>query len=203
LYERATRMMRSRAAEAFELEREPDAVREAYGRGRFGQGCLLARRLIERGVPFIEVSLGAFGGGSVGWDTHQNNFDAVKQLSAELDAGWATLISELKDRDLLDATTFVWMGEFGRTPKINGNQGRDHYNQAWTCVLGGGGIAGGQAFGKTSADGTQVEEDKVGPGDVLATVCRAVGVDPDHQNTNPLGRPFRIAEGKPIESVLA
>lgn len=200
IYRRAVRTMDSKESEAFDLSGEATEVREAYGRGSFGQGCLVARRLIERGVPFVEVSLGA---GGLGWDTHQNNFASVKTLSEQLDAGWSTLMTELKDRGLLQDTTILWMGEFGRTPAINNNAGRDHFPNAWTCVLAGGGIAGGQAYGKTSEDGTEVEEDKVEVGDVLATVCSAVGIDPDTENVSPLGRPHKIAEGTPISDILA
>ncbi|MGE0609131.1 MAG: DUF1501 domain-containing protein [Pirellulales bacterium] len=203
VYERAIRMMRSEAAQAFDLTQEASEVREAYGRGRFGQGCLMARRLIERGVPFVEVSLGALGGGSLGWDTHAGNFAAVKGLSAELDVGWSTLMTELADRGLLERTTILWMGEFGRTPKINPQGGRDHYPAAWSCVLAGGGIKGGQAIGQTSEDGMTVAENKVDVGDVLATLCRALGVDPKSQNVSEVGRPIHLAEGTPIEAALA
>ncbi|MBT4868076.1 MAG: DUF1501 domain-containing protein [Planctomycetaceae bacterium] len=206
VYERAVRMMKSEAAQAFDLEKEEDAVRDAYGRGRFGQGCLMARRLVESGVPFVEVSLGGLGGGALGWDTHQNNFARVKELSAELDAGWSTLMSELKERGLLETTTIVWMGEFGRTPQIRrpgAAAGRDHYPAAWTTVLAGGGIKGGQAFGKTSADGASVAEGKVDVPDMLATLCKALGIDPGQQNISELGRPISIAEGKVIEDIVA
>lgn len=203
VYRRAQRLMNSKAASAFDLSQEPEQVRDAYGRGRFGQGCLMARRLIEHGVSFVEVSLGRFGGGALGWDTHRNNFDIVKSLSAELDAGWATLMRELQERGLLESTTIVWLGEFGRTPKVNGAGGRDHFPAAWTTVFAGGGINGGQAYGKTSDDGMEVADGKVGIGDVLATLCQAAGVDPDTQNDSELGRPIRIAEGKPIQEILA
>lgn len=203
IYERAVRMMQSEAAKAFDLTDEPTEVRDRYGRSRFGQGCLMARRLIERGVPFTEVSLGTFGNGGLAWDTHANNFSQVKSLSAELDAGWASLMSDLKDRGLLQSTTIVWMGEFGRTPKINPAGGRDHYPKAWTAVLAGGGIRGGQAHGRTGEDGSEVEDGKIDVGDMLATLCKAVGVDPRKQNLSEVGRPIRIAEGKPIEEVLA
>jgi hypothetical protein len=202
VYQRALKLMNSAAARAFDLSEEPDSVRDGYGRGRFGQGCLMARRLIEQGVAFVEVSLGTFAG-SIGWDTHQNNFPAVKALSAELDAGWGTLMAELKERGLLESTTILWMGEFGRTPQINRAAGRDHFPAAWSCVLAGGGIAGGQAYGRTSADGTTVEESKVDVGDVLATLCSALGVDPSHQNISEMGRPIRLAEGEPIQQILA
>jgi uncharacterized protein (DUF1501 family) len=202
VYERAVRMMRSAAASAFDLSGEPAKVREAYGRGQFGQGCLMARRLIERGVPFIEIALRG-SGGVLGWDTHQQNFDRVKSLSAELDAGWATLMNELRERGLLETTTIVWLGEFGRTPTINPGGGRDHYPKAWTTVLAGGGIQGGQAYGKTSAGGNEVEENQVDVPDILATLCRALGVDPQTYNVSDLGRPIKIADGKPIEALLA
>jgi uncharacterized protein (DUF1501 family) len=203
VYRRAVRLMRSQAASAFDLEQEPTGVREAYGRGRFGQGCLLARRLVERGVPFVEVTLGGFEANSTGWDTHQNNFAAVKGLSAQLDAGWSTLVRELKDRGLLASTTILWMGEFGRTPQINPQGGRDHFPNAWSAVLAGGGIRGGQAYGRTSADGMTVEDNPVSASALLATLCAALGVDPATQNTNAMGRPIKIAEDQPLRDLLA
>jgi hypothetical protein len=202
VYERAVRMMRSSAAQAFELTEEPDKVRDAYGRGEFGLGCLMARRLIERDVPFIEIALRGIGGGALGWDTHQQNFQRVSQLSTELDNGWATLMSELKDRGLLESTTFLWLGEFGRTPTINAAGGRDHFPKAWTAVLAGGGIKGGQAYGRTTSGGEAVEEGQVDVPDVLATLCKALGVDPETYNMSDVGRPIKIAEGQPIEAVL-
>jgi len=201
VYQRAIRMLDSTAISSFDLTQESESVREAYGRGRFGQGCLMARRLIERDVPFVEVKLG-FDAGGAGWDTHQNNFPAVQNLSQRLDRGWAMLMKELKDRGRLETTTILWMSEFGRTPTINGNAGRDHFPAAWTCVFAGGGIAGGQAYGKTSDDGMSVEDGKTDVGDVLATLAAAVGIDPDHENISPIGRPFKIAEGSPIQSIL-
>lgn len=203
VYRRAVKLMNSQAAKAFDLSEEPDKVREAYGRGRFGQGCLMARRLLEAGVGFVEVSLGMIAGNAIGWDTHAGNFPAVKQLSSELDSGWATLMSELADRGMLETTTILWMGEFGRTPNINASAGRDHFPAAWSCVLAGGGIRGGQAFGKTSDDGMEVAENKVDVPDVLATLCRAVGIDPATENISEQGRPIKIAEGKPIEAILS
>jgi hypothetical protein len=202
VYQRAVRMMKSEAAKAFDLDDEPEKTREKYGRGRFGQSCLMARRLIERGVPFVEVSLGGLGNGGVGWDTHQDNFRLVQDLSGELDAGWGTLMAELAERGLLDTTTILWMGEFGRTPQINTNAGRDHFPAAWTCVFAGGGVHGGQAYGRTSPDGATVVEGKVDVGDVLATLCAALGIDPATDNISEEGRPIKIAEGKPIEAIL-
>lgn len=202
VYQRAVRMMKSEAAKAFDLSDEPEKLRERYGRGRFGQSCLMARRLIERGVPFVEVSLGGLGNGGVGWDTHQDNFRLVQQLSEELDAGWGTLLAELAERGLLDTTTMLWMGEFGRTPRINNNAGRDHFPAAWSCVFAGGGIHGGQAYGRTSADGMTVADGKAEVGDVLATLCAALGIDPAAENVSEEGRPIKITEGKPIDGIL-
>lgn len=198
-YQKAVEMMRPEVRAAFNLADETDEVRRRYGTGQFGQGCLLARRLIERGVPFVEVALGD----GLGWDTHIDNFKKVKELSTELDAGWGTLMTELAERDLLDRTTILWVGEFGRTPLINNNAGRDHFPNAWSCVLAGGGIKGGQAYGRTSADGTQIEENMVGIGDVLATLCSALGVPPETENFTPIERPIKLAEGKPISAILA
>jgi Protein of unknown function (DUF1501) len=203
VYERALKLMDSSAAKAFDLSEEPTAVRDAYGRGRFGQGCLMARRLVESGVSFVEVTLGALAQNTFGWDTHQNNFTAVKSLSAELDAGWGTLMKELAERGLLESTTILWIGEFGRTPVINPQGGRDHFPAAWTCVFAGGGIKGGQAYGKTSPSGEEVVEGKVDIPDILATLSAAVGVDPEEKNISEQGRPIKIADGTPIREILS
>ena len=204
-YDRAVRLMRSEARTAFDLEAEPATLRDRYGRTLFGQGCLLARRLVERGVPFVEVFLGRVPGAFGGWDTHAGNFDAVKALCGVLDSAWGTLMADLGDRGLLDTTSVVWMGEFGRTPRINGGAGRDHYPNAWSVVLGGGGIKGGQAVGRTDKSGGTVEDRPVSVPDLLATVCAAVGVDPAKQNTSNIGRPIRVVDkaGTPIREVLA
>ncbi|MEM9703165.1 MAG: DUF1501 domain-containing protein, partial [Planctomycetota bacterium] len=142
-YEKAVRMMSGAAADAFDLETESSSLRDQYGRSPFGQGCLLARRLVERGVPFVEVSLnGVSGGEAFAWDTHADNFNAVRNLCEVLDPAWSTLLDDLNDRGLGD-TLVVWMGEFGRTPTINPQGGRDHFPTAWNAVLCGGGIVGG------------------------------------------------------------
>jgi hypothetical protein len=197
-YDRAARLMQSAAARAFELGEEPVKVRERYGDSLFGQGCLLARRLVERGVAFVEVTLS-------GWDTHNQNFDALKPLCGHLDKGWSALMSDLRDRGMLDSTLIVWMGEFGRTPRINGNNGRDHFPTAWSTVLAGGGINGGQAIGKTSPDGTTVADRKTSTIDFLATVCAALGVDHMQQNMSNVGRPIRIVDkaAQPVQEVVA
>jgi uncharacterized protein (DUF1501 family) len=197
-YDRAIRLMQSSGGKVFDLTEEKAAVRDKYGRNLFGQGCLLARRLVERGVSFVEVTLG-------NWDTHQNNFDQVKTLCGTLDTGWAALMDDLKDRGLLDTTTIVWMGEFGRTPKINPQKGRDHYAVAWSTVVAGGGVKGGQAVGKTSKDGTTVEDRPTTAGDFLATVAKVVGIDPEKTNMSNVGRPIPIADrgAKPVAEVIA
>ncbi len=198
-------MMRSESVSAFNLEDEPASLRDSYGRHRFGQRCLLARRLVERGVPFVEVSLnGVDGQLQLGWETHQNNFDTVKSLSSTLDSGWATLLGDLHLRGLLESTLVIWMGEFGRTPTINSNQGRDHFPKAWTTVLAGGGVRGGQAVGRTSADGNEVADRPISTGDLLATACGALGIDAQRQNMSNVGRPIRLVdpEASVIEGVL-
>jgi hypothetical protein len=196
-YLRAVKMMKSSAAKAFDLEDEPSAVHDAYGRNPFGQGCLLARRLVERSVPFVEVTLSSADGGmALGWDTHAQNFDTVEKLSGVLDAGWSTLMTDLRSRGLLDQTLIVWMGEFGRTPKINENAGRDHFPNAWSTVLAGGGIRGGQAIGNTGADGEEVKDRPVQVPDLLATVMKSLGIDPGKQNLAENGRPIRLVDPK-------
>jgi uncharacterized protein (DUF1501 family) len=205
-YKQAVRMMRSSAVEAFDLEQEPAAVREKYGRSRFGQACLLARRLVEQGVPFVEISLsGVDGQQAVAWDTHSNNFATLQTLCGALDPAWATLVEDLHQRGLLDSTLITWMGEFGRTPRINGAAGRDHFPNAWTTVLCGGGVRGGQMYGRTSADGEEVADNPVTVSQLLATVCGAVGVDHNKQNLSNVGRPIGIVEPNtsPIAELLA
>jgi hypothetical protein len=199
-YRRALRVMSSAAASAFDLDQETAGLRDRYGRNLFGHGCLLARRLVERGVPFVEVAMS----GAV-WDSHFNNFDKVRQLNAVLDPAWATLMSDLQDKGLLDSTLIVWAGEFGRTPLINNNRGRDHWARSWSTVLAGGGIKGGQVVGKTSADGTDVTERPVNSQDFLATIGKALGINVTKQNPSNVGRPIRITEldARPIKEVLS
>jgi uncharacterized protein (DUF1501 family) len=141
---------------------------------------------------------------SFGWDTHQKNFEAVQKLSNVLDPAWSTLMNDLRTRGLLDSTLIVWMGEFGRTPKINKDAGRDHFPAAWSTVMAGGGIKGGQAIGDTGPDGMTVKDRPIAVPDLLATVCRALGIDPSTQNVSDVGRPIRIVDPKarPIQEVL-
>jgi hypothetical protein len=200
-YRRAVQMMKSKEAKAFDLSDESAKVKEAYGDGKFGEGCLLARRLVETGVSFVEVTLG-------GWDTHQDNFNRVKKLSQQLDPAMSALVSDLKERGMLDDTLILCMGEFGRTPKITergGTPGRDHYPRAWTTLMIGGGVKGGQAVGKTDAEGAEVVERPISALDFLATVCKVIGVDYTKVNNTPIGRPVRIVDkaGEPIKELLA
>jgi hypothetical protein len=195
-YDRAVRLMRTAARTAFNIDEEPAHIRDGYGRTLFGQGCLLARRLVERGVPFVEVSLGAIPQVPVGWDTHGQNFNNVRLLSEVLDPAWAYLMTDLRQRGLLDDTLIVWMGEFGRTPRINQQQGRDHFPNAWTTVLAGGGIQGGRVVGRTSSDGMTVEAPRpIAVPDFLATVCRALGINyGETHNMSNVGRPIGIVD---------
>ncbi len=186
-YERAMRMIATNAKGAFKLDEEPAALRDKYGRSRFGQGCLLARRLIERGVSFVEVTLD-------GWDTHTDNFAQVKRNCDILDPGWATLMDDLKERGLLDSTMIVWMGEFGRTPKLNMTGGRDHFPVAWSVALGGGGIKGGQVIGDTGKAGTEVVNRPVKITDFYATMCAGLGISPAKENISPEGRPIPLVD---------
>ncbi|QDT56404.1 hypothetical protein Pan44_44580 [Caulifigura coniformis] len=205
-YSKAVRLMNSTGVKAFNLDDEDASLRDAYGRTAFGQGCLLARRLVERGVPFVEVSLNsAEGAGGIGWDTHADNFNAVKNLCGVLDPAWSTLLTDLEQRGLLDSTLVVWMGEFGRTPKINESTGRDHFPVAWTNVLCGGGIKGGQFVGKTSEDAMTVADRPVTVQDMFATMAMALGLDPAKTNMSNIGRPIPIAEpsAKAITEVVA
>jgi hypothetical protein len=211
-YDRAVRLMQSKEAKAFDLSAESAATRQRYaggsaagGRGekaggaRFGDGVLMARRLVEVGVPFVEVSLG-------GWDTHQDNWTRVKALSGQVDAALSALVTDLKDRGLLDTTLVIWMGEFGRTPHINtrgAKPGRDHYPKAWSLAMFGGGIKGGRVVGKTDKEGATVEDGKVGTQDFLATVCDVLGIDHTKENETPTGRPIRIVDKpKPFTSLI-
>jgi hypothetical protein len=193
-YERAVRLMRTSAAKAFTLAEEKKETRELYGTNLFGQSCLLARRLVESGVSFVEINLGGINGGAFGWDTHAQNFQTVKSLSGVLDTGWSALMTDLKDRGLLDSTTIVWMGEFGRTPQLAGPEGRNHWATSWATVLAGGGIKGGQVVGKTSDDGMEVKERPVTAADLMATIVTALGIDPKKSNRSNAGRPIDIAD---------
>jgi len=197
IYAKADRMMHSPRNRAFELDEEPAALRDAYGQNRFGQGCLMARRLVEEGVKVVEVQLN-------GWDTHQDNFNRVADLATRLDAGFAGLVRDLRDRELLDRTLVVCMGEFGRTPRINPNEGRDHFARAWSLALAGGGVQGGRVVGRTAGDGMAVVERPVTAPDLLATIFHATGLDAGHTNYTGLGRPLTVVDegGAPVRELF-
>jgi uncharacterized protein (DUF1501 family) len=188
VYDKAVRLMRSPALSAFDIEGEPAAVRKAYGDTEFGRGCLAARRLVEAGVRLVEVTLS-------GWDTHQDNFGRTKTLMGALDPAMAALLADLDKRGLLASTLVVWMGEFGRTPRVNANEGRDHYPAAWSAVLAGGGVRGGVVRGKTDGDGTKVVEKPSSVSDLFTTIVMQMGIDPNKTFTAPSGRPIAITDG--------
>ena len=196
IYKKADELINSPKIDAFRLDEEPLAVQEAYGMNRFGQGCLMARRLVEAGVKFVEVSLD-------GWDTHQNNFDRTKELLDMVDPAYAMLLKDLSERDLLDETIVLWLGEFGRTPKINENDGRDHHTNGWSAVVAGGGVRGGQTVGSTNEDGSEVVSGAVGVPDLFASLCFALGIDKDEENYSRSGRPIRVVnDGSVVEELF-
>ena len=196
IYKKADELINSPKIDAFRLDEEPIAIREAYGMNRFGQGCLMARRLVEAGVKFIEVSLD-------GWDTHQNNFDRTKELLDMVDPAFAMLLKDLSERDLLEETLVLWLGEFGRTPRINDNDGRDHHTNGWSAVVAGGGTRGGQIVGGTNEDGSEVVSGAVGVPDLFASLCFALGIDGNVENYSRSGRPIRVVnDGSVIEELF-
>jgi Protein of unknown function (DUF1501) len=197
LYSSASQMVLSPRIKSFDLSQEKAEVRDRYGRSPFGQGCLLARRLIEQGVTFVEVDLG-------GWDTHQQNFERTKTLAETADPAYATLLSDLKERGMLNRTLVIWMGEFGRTPKINGNTGRDHYPRAFNVMLAGGGIKGGQVIGATSKDGVDVRDRPVTVPDLFCSFYQALKINPRKENMSSLGRPIKLMDkGAAVKELFA
>ncbi len=189
VYKKAVNLMTSKQLAAFRLQDEKPEVLEAYGKNNFGRGLLMARRLVEVGVPFVEVTMD-------GWDLHQRVFDGLKsRLLPNLDQGFSALVSDLSARGMLDHTVLVCMGEFGRTPGINANAGRDHWAKSWSVVLGGGGLKGGRTVGGTDQDGIEIDGKSYLPGDVWATVAHALGIPLDIVHTSKLGRPMKIANG--------
>lgn len=197
MYDDAVKLMESPDLEAFDIRKESEATREAYGDDRFGQGCLLARRLVESGVRFVEVGLG-------GWDTHQANFVRAPERCDILDRGISALIADLEKRGLLNDTLIVVASEFGRTPRINQNVGRDHFPKAFSGLLVGGGIAGGQKYGKTDETGENVIENPVDPADFNATIGYALGLPLNQVLYSPSKRPFTVAQnGKPLTQLFA
>jgi hypothetical protein len=190
-------LLTSEQMEAFKIAGEPEPVKERYGDNGFGKGCLMARRLVEVGVPFIEVNLG-------GWDNHQNIHPTLKDNKLPvLDQGMSALVEDLEQRELLKDTAIIWMGEFSRTPRINGNAGRDHWARSWSVVVGGAGMNGGIAVGATSDDGTKVITDPYTSQDIMASVCKALGISLSTTFTSNSGRPMKIANsGKIIKELF-
>ncbi|MEX2286884.1 MAG: DUF1501 domain-containing protein [Planctomycetaceae bacterium] len=197
VYANAVNLMTSKQMDAFRIEKEPPEAREQYGNTEFGRGLLMARRLVEVGVPFVEVDLN-------GWDLHQNVFTSLRdRLLPTLDTGLAALTADLKQRGLLDHTTIVCMGEFGRTPRINARVGRDHWASSWTAVIGGGGLKTGQAIGATDADGVETQGKTYLPGDIWATVAHSLGISLATVHVSKRGRPMKIANGgTPIQELI-
>ena len=204
--DQALEMMSSEQLKAFSLEDEPTAVRERYGTSNFGRGCLVARRLVETGVRAVQVTL-------PGFDTHANNNEGQRRQMEILDPAFASLMMDLHDRDLLDSTIVLCMGEFGRTPWLNPLQGRDHWPVGFSCVLGGGGIAAGRIIGETNSEFAaedrerrvtdhQPPVDPVSLPDLYATILHVLGLDPADEVYTPIGRPIKLAEGTPLDSLL-
>lgn len=192
MYFDAVKLMASKDIEAFDITKEPGDVRAKYGESYFGRACLLARRLVEKNVRFVDISHG-------GWDTHDDNFARLRGTADNLDQGLSALVADLSSRGMLDDTLICVVSEFGRTPEINATNGRDHFPKAFSAALFGGGLKGGMAYGKTSPDGQEIVENKIGIPDLNATIAYGLGLPIDKVITSPDGRPFTIAhKGKPI-----
>lgn len=188
LYSKTSKMVLSAQTKAFDISKESRSVRSEYGSSNFGRGCLLARRLVESGVTFVEVS-------SNGWDTHSDNFNRTKRLAGQVDPGFAALVADLKQRGMLDKTLVVWMGEFGRTPRVNARTGRDHYPRVFNLAMAGGGVKGGQVIGSSNRTGSRVATSPVTVPDLFCSICHSLKVDPRVENISPLGRPMKIVDG--------
>jgi len=198
-YEKAHGLITSPAAKrAFDIDAEPERVRESYGRTTFGQSCLLARRLVEAGVQFVTVTDG-------GWDTHVNNFTSLKErLLPRLDSGFSALLEDLRVRGMLENTMVVWFGDFGRTPKVNPSAGRDHWATAGVACMAGGGIRPGQVVGQTNALAEFVTDNPVSPQDLAATIYHQLGVPLHTWYKAQDGRPIELCpEGKPVKQLVS
>lgn len=191
-------LMTSEQMAAFKIDSEPEQLKERYGDSNFGRGCLMARRLVEVGVPFVEVDFG-------GWDNHQNIFPTLSDTKLpDLDRAMSALLEDLAGRGMLQDTVVLWMGEFSRTPRINGNAGRDHWARSWTVAVGGGKVNGGQVIGATNSDGTRVETDPYTSQDLMASVCHALDISLETRFTANNGRPMKIANsGKLIKELFS
>ncbi len=184
----------ARAKAAFDIAQEPEKTRELYGRTSLGQACLLARRLVENGVRFVTASNGYYK-----WDHHAKVFENLgDRYLPELDRALAALIEDLDERGLLATTLVIATGEFGRTPEVNVNAGRDHWPNVFSILVAGAGVPGGQVWGSSDADGMYVRDNPVEIPDLVATVYSKIGVDFNKEYLTPIGRPFRLSEGKPL-----
>jgi uncharacterized protein (DUF1501 family) len=200
-YERAFRLLQSEKAQrAFNLAAEPAKVRERYGGHYFAQSCILARRLVEAGVPMITVYWGRGAPGAPGnWDTHSDNFNVMKhELLPVFDQAMTALLEDLQSRGLLDQTLVMWMGEFGRTPRINKNAGRDHWGFCQSVLMAGAGVRGGQVYGSSDGQAAHAAELPVTPDDLAATVYDRLGISVDEEMQDAQGRPMALCAGKPV-----
>ena len=193
----AVRLMRSPALEAFNLEKVAQKTLDRYGDTTFGRGALLAKRLIEKEVRFVQVNRGGF-------DTHSNNFPALENHGAAMDPALASLVQDLADIGKLEKTLIVMISEFGRTPKINDNAGRDHWPGVFSCMMAGGGIRGGQTIGTSDKDGAYPDQRPVEVADLHATICHAMGIDHTKEVMTPLQRPMKLVDnGEPIKELFS
>ena len=194
--ERAFALLRSPHVKAFDVSKEPEEARKLYGATPFGRACLLARRLVQAGTRFVEVSLGD-------WDTHADNFNRTAALAEQCDQGMSALLTDLGRQSMLGDTLVVWLSEFGRTPRVNVANGRDHFSKAWSCALAGGGIQGGRVIGETNADGTAIAKRPVTVVDLFATFYKQLGIDSEKKHQSGTGRPVKILDdGMPIKELL-
>jgi len=197
LYASADRLMHASALSAFDLSSEPAATLAAYGDTPFGRACATAARLVTAGVRYVEVTLD-------GWDTHKNGFERTRSLMGQLDPAMSALLADLEQRERLRETLVVWIGDFGRTPRINADEGRDHHPAAWSAVLAGAGIRRGIVHGETDPDGGRVVRDPVTVPDLFATLATAIGLDPNDTVATPAGRPITMTnDGTPVRALLA
>jgi uncharacterized protein (DUF1501 family) len=194
-----------RVRDAFDLAREPAAIRAKYGRNLYGQSTLVARRLVEAGVTFVTVTWDFFGENAHAWDTHSNNFNLLKDASLPvLDQCYPALVKDLEQRGLLDSTLVIVMGEMGRTPRVNPRGGRDHWPQCGFSLLVGGGVRRGIVFGSSDRLGAYPQDNPVSPANLVATIYHLMGIDPRTTVPDRAGRPQAIAHGgQPIHGVLA
>lgn len=201
IYQRAFELLRSeRTRQALDLGAEKPAVRDRYGRSRFGQSLLLTRRLLEAGVPFVTVNWARQNGDQ--WDTHKANYPRLRQLLPPFDRGLATFVEDLHERGLLDTTLVYCLGEFGRTPRINKDAGRDHWPACYSVLLAGGGIRPGRIVGASDRLAAAVTEQPTAPWDLAATVYHALGIDPQAHLFDPLGRPLAVSSGSVVANLL-